>query len=134
MPGEEEIRRALELLRRSPLQSPVRLAVMLLLAARHSMEFSDLQRALGVTPGNLWSHLEKLRKAGLVRVRYRPWPGQGPRMIVEATGEGLEALFRHLHALRVLEEAAGSGREEAGGSGAGAEEEAARLRRGSGAV
>jgi len=130
--SSEEIREALELLRQSPLQSPVRLAVMLLLAARSSMEFSELQRALGVTSGNLWSHLERLRDAGLVRVRYRPWPGQGPRMVVEATREGLEALFRHLRALRLLEEAAGSQEGASGGARAG--EEAAELRRGGGAV
>ena len=94
---------ALERLRRSPLKAPVRLAVMLLLASRPGLEFEELRRILGVTPGNLWSHLEKLREHGLVRLYYRPSSRQGPRLIVEATEEGVRELLAYLQALRSLE-------------------------------
>lgn len=106
-------REALERLRGSPLSSPARLAVMLLLAARGSMEFGDIARALGLTPGNLWSHLEKLKRRGLVRTWYRPGP-QGPRMIVEATEEGIRELVGYLEALHSLERLAEEKKREGG--------------------
>ncbi len=103
-----EMSEALERLRRSPLREPVRLAVMLLLAARHSMEFEEMRRLLGVTPGNLWSHLERLRGDGLVRTRYAPRLRGGPRLVVEVTDEGLRELLSYMEALRVLEAAGGA--------------------------
>ncbi len=99
---------ALERLRRSPLRAPVRLAVMLLLAARPKVEFEELRRALGITPGNLWSHIEKLREAGLVKLYYRPLLRGGPRLMLEATDNGVQELLNYLEALRALEEAAGA--------------------------
>ena len=102
-PGAGEAAAALERMRRSPLQAPVRLAVMLLLASRARLEFEELRRALGVTPGNLWSHLERLQEHGLVRLYYKPAPGRGPRLIVEATEQGVRELLAYLQALRSLE-------------------------------
>ncbi len=98
-----ELRSALSILQRSPLRSPARLAVMLLLAARGPLEFSDIQRALGLTPGNLWSHLEKLKEKGLVKISYKPSLGRGPRMTIEATSRGLEELIKYINALKTLE-------------------------------
>ncbi len=113
--GAGDAAAALERMRRSPLRAPVRLAVMLLLASRAGLEFEELRRALGVTPGNLWSHLERLQEHGLVKLYYRPAPGRGPRLIVEATEQGVRELLAYLQALRRLESLAlGEGLREGG--------------------
>lgn len=104
-----DLKEALRWLRKSPLQSPARLAIMLLLASRDAVEFGELQRLLGLTPGNLWSHIEKLRERGLVEVSYRPRLRQGPRMVVKPTEEGLRVLLMHLRYLRILEALGGLG-------------------------
>ncbi len=59
--NSENIKDVLQVICKHPLSTPVRLAVALLLLARNEMEFNELQRALGTTPGALWSHVEKMK-------------------------------------------------------------------------
>ena len=63
----EEIRRILSA--DPQLQNPTRFAIMLLLRIKRRMFFSELQKALKLTPGNLGSHLKKLEDAGYVKIR-----------------------------------------------------------------
>ena len=49
------------------LSHPARLSIALALLAEGKVSFTELQKALRVTPGNLGSHLDKLEKAGLIR-------------------------------------------------------------------
>ena len=48
------------------IHEPARLAILTVLSAADSADFVYLQRATGLTKGNLSSHLTKLEAAGLV--------------------------------------------------------------------
>lgn len=50
-------------------KAPVRLAIMIYLLPRGEAYFSDMVEVLDVTPGNLWSHIEKLELEGYVKLR-----------------------------------------------------------------
>lgn len=50
------------------IHEPARLALMTALSACKSADFLYLQRLIGLTPGNLSSHLSKLEEAGLIWV------------------------------------------------------------------
>ena len=103
---DDYIKRVIGLLRGSSLNSPVRIAVMLYLAGKGYAYFNELLEVTGATPGNLWSHLEKLEKQGMIRVR-RVIKNR-PRVLVEATSKGLGETLKLIRALRrILEEYGG---------------------------
>ena len=89
-------------LSKSPLGNPTRLAIALYLLSRERTTFSDLRKALKLTPGNLEFHLKALEDAGIVKT-YHGF-GRRPRKFVELTEEGVEELSE---VLRVLREAVG---------------------------
>ena len=82
-----------------------RLAIMTLLATRVSWPFQDLKTELGMSDGNLITHLRTLHKAGLVattkEVRNRP------QTSYSLTKKGSKAFAEYL---RVLEEIIKAGR------------------------
>jgi DNA-binding HxlR family transcriptional regulator len=82
-----------------------RLAIMTLLATRVSWPFQDLKAELGMSDGNLITHLRTLHKAGLVatikEVRNRP------QTSYSLTKKGRKAFAEYL---RVLEEIIKAGR------------------------
>ena len=96
-----EVAEALRKLARSDpvLASPTRLAIMLLLAIRRKMYFSELQKALGLTPGNLGSHLKKLEEAGYIRTK-KVLTRIRPLTLVILRQEGEEALYEHIDMLK----------------------------------
>src|SRR5437868_246706 len=71
-----------------------RLAIMTLLAARMSWSFQDLKSELGMSDGNLITHLRTLHKLGLVattkEVRNRP------QTTYSLTGKGRAAFREYL--------------------------------------
>ena len=84
------------------IHQPSRLRIMAFLARlgpEAEVEFTRLQKHLGLTEGNLSRHLAKLESAGYVRVN-KGYRGRRPRTWVRLTERGREALFGHL---RVLE-------------------------------
>ncbi len=83
----EEHRRLLDMLRRKGFSSSTRLAVMIYLVAKKKAYFMDMARDLGLTPGNLWSHLEKLRGEGYIVVRNVI--ADRPRRLVVVTDKGV---------------------------------------------
>jgi DNA-binding MarR family transcriptional regulator len=84
----------------SKLSNPVRLGVMILLRAKSRMIFSEVQKALGLTPGNLDSHLRHLEKSGHITIK-KGLTLKGPRTIVKITEEGEKELNRYVAKLRV---------------------------------
>lgn len=64
-------------------------------------EFSWLKDALGLTEGNLSSHLAKLEEAGYVRVE-KGYQGKRPRTWVALTPQGRAAYEAHRRALLEL--------------------------------
>ncbi len=85
---------------KSKLSHPVRLGIMILLKRKNKMIFSDIQKVLQLTSGNLNSHLNHLERGDLVSVR-KGLISKGPRTIVEITSQGEEELKTYLSRLKV---------------------------------
>lgn len=80
----------------------VRLQVMTTLCSLSSGEriaFTDLQRLLGASPGNLGAHLTKLEEAGYVLVT-KAFRGRRPVTWLEATDAGRAAFDKYITNLR----------------------------------
>jgi len=76
-----------------------RFSIMLLLYLHQKVGFTELQKLLELTPGNLDHHIRKLEEAGLVKTRWMlSWR---PLKRIEITKEGAQK-FRE-YALRLKE-------------------------------
>ena len=83
---------------------PARLRIVATLAALpdgDTLSFTRLQDMIGLTPGNLITHLRKLEDAGYVDTE-KTGNGQTSRTTVALTHQGRTALERYTAALRDL--------------------------------
>ena len=83
---------------------PARLRLMVTLAALphgDTLSFTRLQDMLGLTPGNLITHLRKLEDAGYVQTE-KTGSGVNALTTVALTHDGRNALDRYTAALRQL--------------------------------
>jgi DNA-binding transcriptional ArsR family regulator len=71
------------------IHEPARLAVITILDAVESADFLYLQRAAGLTKGNLSVHLTKLEDAGLIEIQ-KTYQGKIPRTLCMLTMKGKE--------------------------------------------
>jgi DNA-binding HxlR family transcriptional regulator len=79
-------------------ENRVRLGIMSVLTVNVSFDFNSLKEALGVTDGNLASHLKALEENGLIRVN-KQFIGRKPNTSYSITETG-SSLFRdHIKAL-----------------------------------
>jgi DNA-binding MarR family transcriptional regulator len=81
---------------------PARLRIVATLAALpdgDALSFTRLQDMIGLTPGNLITHLRKLQDAGYLEA-VKTGNGAGSRTSVALTGRGREALDSYAAALR----------------------------------
>src|SRR5215213_6964076 len=88
---------------------PGRLAILTVLSSVADADFLFLQRATGLTKGNLSSHLSKLEDAGLVQIEKR-FVRKKPLTNVALTALGRRRIARHwdqLERLKSLSETAG---------------------------
>lgn len=76
------------------IHEPARLAVLTVLSACDSADFVYLQRAVGLTQGNLSSHLAKLEAAGLVEIEKR-FVERRPNTLVRLTADGRKRVDEH---------------------------------------
>lgn len=86
------------------IHEPARLRIMASLAAPGSdaeVDFSFLRDQLGLTDGNLGSHLGKLEGAKYIRIR-KTFVGRRPRTYVRLTRPGRRALEDHIAALKSI--------------------------------
>lgn len=83
------------------LENRVRLGVMSVLMVNRRVDYNRLKELLGVTDGNLASHLKALEKNGLIDVR-KEFVGRKPRTTYSTTEEGRILFKRHLDALEEL--------------------------------
>lgn len=86
------------------IHQPVRLRIMAALAALPrgaSIEFTALRDMLGVTDGNLSTHLTKLEEANYIRVE-KTFIGRRPKTFVVITEKGRRAFAEHIAALREI--------------------------------
>ena len=85
------------------LLSKVRLGIIAQLLPADWVTFSELQRAIDVTNGNLGAHLGKLAEAGYIKEEKR-FEGKRPQSRYHLTKTGRAALLRHVSALQALVE------------------------------
>lgn len=81
------------------LHQPVRLRIMVALYRNRQLRFPALRDELGLTPGNLGAHLEKLEAAGLI-ASARVLAGASFEMRYSITPRGSDAFHAYLAALR----------------------------------
>lgn len=80
-----------------------RLTIMLVLYFHKRVKFTDLQRLLQLTPGNLDHHVRKLKKFGYVKTRKAlSWR---PLTVIEITEDGAKSFHEYAVKLRKLLEA-----------------------------
>ena len=82
-------------------ESRVRLGIMAVLAVNDWVDHAQLKELLGVTDGNLASHLSALEEAKYVQVRKR-FVGKRPNTSYKATAAGARAFREHLDAIEGL--------------------------------
>jgi DNA-binding transcriptional ArsR family regulator len=80
------------------IHEPARLKVMSVLDGVKEADFTFLTTALGLTNGNLSSHIDRLEKAKYVDVK-KSFQGKMPRTTLCITGEGRDALNAYWEAL-----------------------------------
>jgi DNA-binding MarR family transcriptional regulator len=69
------------------IHEPARLAVVIILDTVKSADFLYLQKATGLTKGNLSVHLQKLEEAGLIEIQ-KTYQGKIPRTLCQLTLKG----------------------------------------------
>jgi len=87
------------------IHAPARLRIVATLAALPDgdmLSFTHLQDMIGLTPGNLITHLRKLEDAGYVTSQKASSNGAAPKTTVTLTRQGREALGTYTEALRDL--------------------------------
>ena len=82
-------------------ENRVRLGIMSALIAGESMDFNRLKELLGVTDGNLASHLKALEKEEFIVVE-KSFVGRKPNTKYLATKSGRSAFKAHIDALESL--------------------------------
>jgi DNA-binding MarR family transcriptional regulator len=87
------------------IHAPARLRIVVTLAALHegdALSFPRLQDMIGLTPGNLITHLRKLEDAGYLVSEKTGSSGVASRTSVALTSRGRAALDAYTEALRDL--------------------------------
>jgi DNA-binding MarR family transcriptional regulator len=90
------------------IHEPVRLRIMTMLSALDTADFNFLVSTLGLTKGNLSSHVDKLEQAGYVRVK-KSFNGKITNTQYGLTRKGRAALEKHWEELDQIR-ALGGGR------------------------
>jgi DNA-binding MarR family transcriptional regulator len=92
-----------------------RLGILTITSRSRQVDFGYLRKALGLTSGNLSTHLMVLEEAGLVRVE-KGYEGRKPHTWVSITRQGRAALAAEIAALvRLVREHEGDQGSEPGG-------------------
>ena len=76
-----------------------RLAIMATLAAVESLDFNELKAHLGLTDGNLSTHLSALERPGYVRID-KSFVGKRPRTAIGMTAKGRRAMENYVNLLQ----------------------------------
>lgn len=77
------------------LLSQVRLGIISILMTRPEASFNDLRSLLGLTQGNLGSHLQSLESSDYVTID-KAFVGRKPRTTVRITPSGRQAFLDHV--------------------------------------
>jgi len=79
-------------------ENRVRLGIMSVLSVNDSYDFNNLKDTLGVTDGNLASHLKALEENNLIRVN-KQFIGRKPNTSYSITENGASLFHDHIKAL-----------------------------------
>jgi DNA-binding HxlR family transcriptional regulator len=82
-------------------ESRIRLGIMSALMVNDTLDFNTLKDLLGLTDGNLASHLKALEQQEIIVVS-KQFIGRKPSTSYKATGHGRELFRQHLAALEKL--------------------------------
>lgn len=82
-------------------ESRIRLGIMSALMVNDTLDFNTLKGLLGLTDGNLASHLKALEQQEIIAVS-KQFIGRKTSTSYKATGNGRELFRRHLAALEKL--------------------------------
>ena len=78
----------------------VRLSIMILLLSHKKINFSELSKLLGLTPGNLDHHLKQLEKADYIKVYKKLSPLRKPLTMIRITKGGKVSFEKYLKNFR----------------------------------
>lgn len=81
------------------IHSPARLMILAYLAAVDSADFIFLMNQVGLTRGNLSSHLNTLEEAGYISIE-KEFVEKVPRTLIRLTGTGREAIRNYREQMR----------------------------------
>lgn len=79
----------------------IRLGVMSVISVNRSASFNELKELMGVTDGNLASHMKKLEELKYITV-HKSFFGRKPNTVYEITDEGKAAFEVHIKALEAI--------------------------------
>ncbi|MBN2598484.1 MAG: transcriptional regulator [Marinifilaceae bacterium] len=82
-------------------ENRIRLGIMSALVVNDYLDFNALKNLLGVTDGNLASHLKSLEKSGYIRVQ-KEFMDRKPNTKYSASDEGKLAFIKHIKAIEQL--------------------------------
>lgn len=83
------------------IHSPARLMILAYLAAVDSADFIFLMNQVGLTRGNLSSHLKTLEEAGYISIQ-KEFVEKVPRTLIQLTGNGREAIHIYREQMRTI--------------------------------
>ena len=95
------MKKQLDVLKETKLESRVRLGIMSILAVNDWVEFKSLRELLGLSDGNLASHIKALEKLAYLEVR-KEFVERKPQTTYAMTTKGRIAFEAHLRALEDL--------------------------------
>jgi len=78
-----------------------RLSIMAALSGVDSMDFNELKATLGLTDGNLSTHLSHLEKAGYIKIT-KTFKGKKPLTTIVTTAKGNKALAVYIDILQSI--------------------------------
>lgn len=82
-------------------ESKVRLGIMSALMVNDEVDFNALKDLLGLTDGNLASHIKALETLEYIETR-KQFVGRKPKTTYHKTAEGEQAFREHLQALEIF--------------------------------
>lgn len=82
-------------------ENKLRLGIMSMLVVNQNVDFNSFKDHLGVTDGNLASHMSSLEKAKYIKVN-KSFIGKKPNTTYSVTAAGRRAFNEHLDALEQL--------------------------------
>jgi DNA-binding HxlR family transcriptional regulator len=82
-------------------ENKVRLGIMSALVVNNTLDFNELKDLLGVTDGNLASHIKSLDKSKFI-ITKKEFMNNKPHTLYSATNEGREAFIKHIKAIEKL--------------------------------